>query len=204
MMNRDAPLRFDPKTNLIPAIVQDARSGRVLMLGYMNRDALERTRETGRVTFFSRSRKMLWEKGETSGNWLELVDILPDCDADALLVRAVPHGPTCHTGDVSCFGELDRPGLGEILADLYELIEERKRERPDGSYTTRLFDGGASAIGRKVAEEALELTLEAVTAGSRADEEAADLFYHTLVLLVAMEVSPEDVAHRLVERRRGR
>jgi phosphoribosyl-ATP pyrophosphohydrolase/phosphoribosyl-AMP cyclohydrolase len=204
MMNRDGELCFDPNTDLIPAIVQDARSGRVLMLGYMNRDALERTRETGRVTFFSRSRKMLWEKGETSGNWLELMEIRPDCDADALLVRAVPHGPTCHTGAVSCFGELDCPDLGQILADLYELIEERKRERPDGSYTTRLFDGGPPAIGRKVAEEALELTLEAVTAGSRADEEAADLFYHTLVLLAALEVSPEDVAQRLVERRRKR
>jgi len=201
-MNYDAELRFDSTTNLIPAVIQDARSGRVLMLGYMNPEALRRTRETRRVTFYSRSRATLWEKGETSGNWLELVEILPDCDADALLVRAAPHGPTCHTGSTSCFGDPQRPALGEVLGELCDLIEERKRERPAGSYTTRLLDGGATAIGRKVTEEALELTLEAVASGERTDEEAADLFYHTLVLLAAMDVPPETVAARLAERRK--
>jgi phosphoribosyl-ATP pyrophosphohydrolase/phosphoribosyl-AMP cyclohydrolase len=196
-----AELHFDAETGLIPAIVQDARSGRILMLGYMNQEALDRTIADSRVTFFSRSRNMLWRKGETSGNWLELRDVRTDCDRDALLIRATAHGPTCHTGAVSCFGEPETPNLGEVLGELFDVIEKRKSLRPPGSYTARLFDGGNSAISRKVAEEAMELALEAVQDGDRAAEETADLLYHTLVLLSALDVSPETVATTLVKRR---
>lgn len=195
-------LRFDPASGLLPAVVQDARSGRVLMLGYMNREALERTRETGRVTFFSRERGRLWAKGETSGNTLELVELRADCDADALLVRAIPHGPTCHTGQTSCFGDTDAPDLGEALGELFRVIEERKKARPEGSYTARLLDEGLPAIGRKVAEEAAELTIEALSGGARPVEEAADLLYHVLVLLAALGRTPEEVARELRARRR--
>jgi phosphoribosyl-ATP pyrophosphohydrolase/phosphoribosyl-AMP cyclohydrolase len=194
-------LRFDPQTGIIPAVVQDARSGRVLMLGYMNREALATTRQTGRVTFYSRSRRALWTKGATSGNWLELVEIRPDCDRDALLVRAVAHGPTCHTGDATCFGAPDRPTLGEVLGELFELVESRKRERPPGSYTTRLFEQGTGRIAQKVAEEAVELALEAAASGDGIAEEAADLLYHVLVLLSHVGVSPETVAATLAARR---
>lgn len=195
-------VRFDPETGLMPAIVQDVRSGRVLMLGYMNAEALSRTEQSGRVTFFSRSRQQLWTKGETSGNWLEPVEVRADCDGDALLVRAIAHGPTCHTGAVSCFGEDRHPQLGEVVAELFEVIQSRRRERPDGSYTASLFQEGPGRIGRKVAEEALELSLELVGEGDRVDEEAADLLYHLLVLLAAAGHTPTDVA-RVLSGRRG-
>lgn len=194
--------RFDSETGLVPAVVQDARSGRVLMLGYMNREALERTRETGRVTFFSRERGRLWTKGETSGNTLECVEVRADCDADALLVRAIPHGPTCHTGQVSCFGEPAAAMLGEVVGDLFRVIEQRKATRPEGSYTARLFEGGVPAIAQKVDEEAAELVAEAVGGGARPVEEASDLLYHVLVLLAALGHTPEDVARELRARRR--
>ncbi len=198
----DTELRFDPATGLIPAVVQDARSGRILMLGYMNRESLALTRETGRISFYSRSRGKLWTKGESSGNWLELVDIQPDCDGDALLVRATAHGPTCHTGRISCFGEPEPPTLGEVVGDLSALIEERKRQRPEGSYTTRLFQEGKSTIARKVAEEAVELALELVEGDDRVPEEAADLLYHILVLLTSAGTSTQEVARVLKNRRR--
>lgn len=194
---------FDEATGLIPAVVQDARSGRVLMLGYMNNQALQHTRASGRVTFFSRSRGELWTKGESSGNWLELVELRTDCDGDALLVRAIPHGPTCHTGQTSCFGEPERVALGEVLADLAGVIESRKRERPQGSYTASLFKDGAARIARKVGEEALELGLELVGDGDRIAEEAADLLFHVLVLLAAADRTPESVAEALLRRRSG-
>lgn len=196
-------LKFDPGTGLIPVVVQDARSARVLMVGYMNREAVSRTRDTGALTFFSRSRQELWTKGDTSGHWLELVELRPDCDNDTLLARAYPHGPTCHTGEPSCFGDPRRPTLGEILGDLYTLIEQRNLERPDGSYTTQLFDAGPTRISQKLAEEAVELALEAAGARERVDEEAADLLYHLLVLLAGSGVTPEGVAARLAERRGG-
>ncbi len=197
-----AEARLDSDTGLLPAIVQDARSGRVLMLGYMDREALQATRATGRVTFYSRSRKRLWTKGETSGHWLEAVEVRLDCDADALLVRAVPHGPTCHTGAASCFGEPERATLGEALGELFDVIEERNRVRPKGSYTAGLLEAGVAAVARKVAEEAVELALEAVGGGQRATEEAADLLYHVLVLLLAVGETPEAVAGTLMARRR--
>lgn len=194
--------RFDEATGLIPAIVQDPRSGRVLMLGYMNEEALRLTRTSGRVTFFSRSRGQLWTKGESSGNWLELVELRADCDGDTLLVLAIPHGPTCHTGQVSCFGEPERAALGQVLADLSNVIESRKRERPQGSYTASLFEDGTARIARKVGEEALELGLELVSDGNRIVEEAADLLFHVLVLLAAADRTPDAVAAALLRRRR--
>ncbi len=195
-------LRFDSATGLIPAVVQHARSGRVLMLGYMNEEALEKTRTTGRVTFFSRERQTLWTKGETSGNWLELVEIRPDCDRDALLVRAIAHGPACHTGAASCFGEPERMALGEALGELFDVIEDRARERPEGSYTAQLFEAGTARIAEKVTEEATELAIDAVQSEGRAAEEAADLLHHTLVLLSAVGVTPEQVGAVLLGRRR--
>lgn len=197
-------LVFDPETGLIPAIVQDAASGRVLMLGYMNHESLARTRETGSVTFFSRRRQSLWTKGETSGNWLETVEIRPDCDGDTLLVLAIPHGPTCHTGSISCFGESETITPGIVLDDLARVIEDRKRERPEASYTAELFDAGTSVIARKVAEEALEIALEAATGGARVSDEAADLLYHLIVLLSAHELALEDAARVLRQRHRSR
>ncbi len=195
-------LRFDSATGLVPAVVQHARSGRVLMLGYMNEEALEKTRTTGRVTFFSRERQTLWTKGETSGNWLELVEIRPDCDRDALLVRAIAHGPACHTGAASCFGEPERMALGEVLGELFDVIEDRARELPEGSYTAQLFEAGTARIAEKVTEEATELAIDAVGSEGRAAEEAADLLYHTLVLLSAVGVTPEKVGAVLLGRRR--
>lgn len=196
-------LEFEPGSGLVPAIVQDARSGRVLMLGYMNRAAVARSRETGRVTFYSRSRERLWTKGETSGNWLELIELRPDCDRDALLVRAIPHGPTCHTGAPSCFEEPAAPGLGEVLAELARTIDERRKGRPEGSYTVELLDAGPVTVAQKIAEEAVELALELATGGDRTAEEAADLLYHLLVGLTSTGTSPKDVATVLRTRAQG-
>ncbi len=198
----DDPLSFDPQTGLIPTIVQDERSGAVLMLGYMNPEALSQTLASGRVTFFSRRRQQLWTKGETSGNWLELIELRPDCDGDALLVRARPHGPTCHTGRPSCFDAPEHLNLGEVLAELFDVIEERKRRRPQGSYTAGLFEAGRARIAQKVVEEAAELALEAATSGGNVVEEAADLLFHALVLLSAAEVESKQVAAALAARRR--
>ena len=200
---QEADLRFDEATGLLPTVIQDATSGRVLMLGYMNREALESTRESGRVTFFSRKRQALWTKGETSGNWLEPVEIHPDCDGDALLIRAIAHGPTCHTGETSCFGRPDNPNPGEIIAELVDVIEARRADLPDGSYTAQLFRDGAARVSQKVAEEAVELALEAATGGDRVADEAADLLYHVLVLLRATAVTPSQVARELARRRGG-
>ena len=197
-----ADLRFDPTTGLLPAVVQDARSGRVLMLGYMNREALERTRASGLVTFYSRTRNRLWTKGETSGHTLRCLEVLADCDGDALLVRAIPAGPACHTGRASCFEEPARWTLGEVLGELADTIERRKAERPAGSYTARLLDAGLREVAKKVAEEAAETAVEAVSGGERLPEEAADLLYHLLVLLSARDRTPEDVAAVLRSRRR--
>jgi phosphoribosyl-ATP pyrophosphohydrolase/phosphoribosyl-AMP cyclohydrolase len=201
-----ASVRFDEDTGLVPAVVQDASDGVVLMVGYMNDESLARTLETGKVTFWSRSRARLWEKGETSGNTLRLQMLGTDCDGDALLVTATAEGPTCHTGDRSCFG-VGRPDgagggeLGVILADLTGVIEQRARERPDGSYTTALLDSGIGRVAQKVAEEAVETALAAVAEPERIPDESADLLYHLLVLWEASGVSATEVAARLSERR---
>jgi len=192
-------LAWDKQHGLLPAIVQDAATLRVLMLGYMDRQALQATLDTGRVTFFSRSRQAQWTKGETSGNTLELVSIGADCDGDTLLLQARPQGPTCHLGRTSCFA--DAPG--DPLAELDALIAARERERPDGSYTTRLLEGGLPRIAQKVGEEGVEVALAAVTGDQAAlTGEAADLLYHLLVLLRARGLSLADIARTLALRAR--
>lgn len=185
---------------LLPAVVQHALTGEVLMLGYMNAAALAATQESGHVTFFSRSKQRLWTKGESSGHVLALQSIRVDCDADTLLIGALPHGPTCHTGTSSCFGDAVRPPLG-FLAELDALVAQRHAERPAGSYTTRLFDGGVRRIAQKVGEEGVETALAGVAQGD--DEllgEAADLVFHLAVLLRARGRSLGDVAALLAAR----
>ncbi|WP_256645099.1 bifunctional phosphoribosyl-AMP cyclohydrolase/phosphoribosyl-ATP diphosphatase HisIE [Thermomonas paludicola] len=192
-------LAWDKQGGLLPAIVQDATSLRVLMLGYMNRDALAATLDSGRVTFFSRSRNAQWVKGETSGHVLELEAIDVDCDADTLLVSARPHGPTCHLQRSSCFPAASGDGLAELDA----LIATRERERPQGSYTTRLFESGIRRMAQKVGEEGVETALAAVAQDDDALlGEAADLLYHLLVLLRARGLSLAD-ARRMLAARRG-
>lgn len=196
----DESLDWHKGDGLIPAIVQDARSGKVLMLGYMSPESLDKTRETKRVTFFSRSRKQLWTKGETSGHTLELIDIAIDCDRDTFLIQAVPHGPTCHTGSTSCFGEPYWPSVG-FLAELQALIERRKHASPDSSYTARLLDQGIKRCAQKVGEEGVEVALAAV-ANDRKElvDESADLVYHLLVLLAANDLALDDVLKTLRSR----
>ncbi|HSH27643.1 MAG TPA: bifunctional phosphoribosyl-AMP cyclohydrolase/phosphoribosyl-ATP diphosphatase HisIE [Wenzhouxiangella sp.] len=187
---------------LLPAIVQDADDGRVLMLGYMNAEALEATRQSGRVTFFSRSKQRLWTKGETSGHHLELVDLLPDCDRDTLLVLARPAGPACHTGADTCFGDTHIPRVG-FLASLERTIAERAGADPKESYTARLLAEGSQRCAQKVGEEGVEVAL-AASAGER-DElaaEAADLLYHLLVCLRSADTDLESVANILIRRHR--
>jgi phosphoribosyl-ATP pyrophosphohydrolase/phosphoribosyl-AMP cyclohydrolase len=200
------PVRFEKGTGLVPAVVQDVSDGAVLMVGYMNDESLARTLQTGRVTFWSRSRERLWEKGETSGNTLVVQTIATDCDGDALLVTVTAAGPTCHTGERSCFGlsgvsRSGTPDLGPVLAELGEVIADRDRTRPDGSYTTDLFESGLGRVAQKVAEEAVETALAAVSEPERVPDESADLLYHLLVLWRAGGIEPREVAARLAERR---
>lgn len=191
---------FDKMNGLVPAIVQDADTRNVLMLGYMNREAYERTLALRRVTFFSRTRGRLWTKGEESGHYLELVDIKNDCDNDTLLVRVHPHGPTCHTGTDTCWGEKNEAGL-QFLAELQNFIEQRHREMPEGSYTTSLFRDGLNRMAQKVGEEALEAVIEAVHGtDERLIYECSDLFYHLIVLLTAKGLRIEQIATELEER----
>lgn len=182
---------------LLPAIVQDARNGTVLMLGYMNAEALAQTRQTGKVTFYSRSKQRLWTKGETTGNFLVLNSLYADCDADSILVLASPQGSTCHTGSTSCFGEAAAPTLS-FLGQLDALVTKRERARPSGSYITKLFESGLRRIAQKVGEEGVETVLAATT-GDDAEllDEAADLLFHLIVLLRARSKSLSDVVDRL-------
>jgi phosphoribosyl-ATP pyrophosphohydrolase/phosphoribosyl-AMP cyclohydrolase len=192
-------LAWDKQGGLLPAIVQDAAGGRVLMLGYMDREALAATLATRRVTFYSRSRQRLWTKGESSGNTLELASVEPDCDGDALLVQARPNGPTCHLGRASCFA--DAPA--DFLRELDALVEERERLRPQGSYTTRLFESGVKRIAQKVGEEGVETSLAAVAEDDAALlGESADLIYHLVVLLRARGLSIADALEVLAARHR--
>lgn len=189
---------------LLPAIVQHWLSGEVLMLGYMNAEALAETQRSGHVTFYSRSKQRLWTKGEVSGHVLDLKSIRIDCDADTLLIQADPHGPTCHEGTSSCFGNGDdvRPPLG-FLAELDALVAQRHADRPEGSYTTKLFDGGIRRIAQKVGEEGVETALAAVAQGDQELlGEAADLLFHLTVALRARGLSLADVAKVLVARHR--
>lgn len=190
---------------LLPAIVQHWLSGEVLMLGYMNAEALAQTQASGHVTFYSRSKQRLWTKGESSGHVLALKSVRIDCDADTLLIQAAPHGPTCHLGTSSCFGDSAevRPPLG-FLAELDTLVAQRHAERPEGSYTTKLFDGGIRRMAQKVGEEGVETALAAVAQG---DEEllgeAADLLFHLTVALRARGLSLTDVVGVLAGRHRA-
>lgn len=185
---------------LVPVIVQDATTLKVLMLGYMNAEALAKSQEEGRVTFFSRTGQCLWTKGETSGNYLYIKDIFVDCDADTLLIKADPVGPTCHRGTTSCFDTSDDEGFVRALS---KVIGERRREMPEGSYTTKLFIKGPSDIAKKVGEEATECVIEAVTGNrDRFVYEASDVLYHLLVLMESMDVSLSDIEHELSLRHR--
>ena len=194
-------LDFEKTNGLLPAIVQDP-GGAVLMLGYMNREALLETFARGRVVFFSRSRRRLWEKGETSGNTLDLVSVRPDCDADALLVTARARGPVCHLGTATCFGEQAPPAARlRFLGELESVIAQRIADRPEGSYTARLYARGVKRMAQKVGEEGLEVALAAV---AETDEkligESADLIYHLLLLLKSRGLSLERVAVELASR----
>ena len=189
---------FDLSKNadgLLPVIVQDNTTLKVLMLGYMNREAFDKTVAEGKVTFWSRSRECLWTKGETSGNFLHVVEMFPDCDADTLLVRARPDGPTCHRGTPSCWDTPDQEGF---VRSLSALIQGRHQALPEGSYTTKLFLKGPKAIGKKVVEEAGEAVIEAVDGNrDRFIYEASDLVYHLLVLMESMDVSLSDLEKEL-------
>ena len=202
-------IKLDDK-GLVPAIVQDAGTGRVLTLAYMNEESLERTRASGQVWFYSRSRRELWHKGETSGNYLNVRSISVDCDGDALLIKADPTGPACHTGETSCFFQelppeppaFERPP-GNVLAELFEVIEQRKRDRPKGSYVAKLLKKGPSKIGKKVVEEAGETVIAALEEGrERTVSEVADLWFHSMVLLASVDATPEQVLEELRSRQK--
>ena len=192
---------FEKSGGLVPAIIQDATTNNVLMLGYMNEEAYKRTVATGKVTFWSRSRKTLWTKGETSGNYLNLVSISVDCDNDTLLVKVHPEGPVCHKGTDTCWSEENNFNTLLFLSELQDFIEKRHEEMPEGSYTTSLFKDGLNRMAQKVGEEALEAVIEAVNGtDDRLVYEASDMFYHLIVLLTAKGLRIEDVARELLER----
>ncbi len=195
-------VNWDEK-GLAPAIVQDASTGTVLMLGWMDAAALAETERTGDVHFHSRSRGKLWRKGETSGNSLHVVGIAADCDGDALLVRAHPRGPVCHTGSATCWGDDPAPTLARTLTELAALVADRKRDLPQGSYTTTLFRSGRGAIAQKVGEEGLEVALAAVSeTRERAVSEITDLLYMLLVLAVDLDLGPDELSASLAEKKR--
>ncbi len=184
--------------SLIPAIIQDYTTLKVLMLGYMNREALEKTMDDKKVTFYSRSRERLWTKGESSGNFLFAREILKDCDNDTILIKAEAVGPTCHTGSNSCFNSSDDEGF---IRKLQRVIERRKIERPQGSYTVELFDKGVNNIAQKVGEEAVETVIEAIDGNDeRLIYEASDLIYHLLVLLACKNMNISDLEKELYKR----
>ena len=192
---------FDKCGGLVPAIVQDATTRQVLMLGYMNPEAWEKTQQLGRVTFYSRTRRRLWTKGEESGHYLEVVDAKLDCDRDTLLIQAHPHGPTCHTGTDTCWGEENRANPLLFLTELQDFINKRREEMPEGSYTTSLFRDGINRMAQKVGEEALEAVIEAVNGtDDRLLYEASDMFYHLIVLLASKGLRIEQVAEELATR----
>jgi phosphoribosyl-AMP cyclohydrolase / phosphoribosyl-ATP pyrophosphohydrolase len=193
-------LNFDKSGGILPAIIQDIRTKRVLMLGFMNEEALKKSESSGVVTLYSRTKKRLWTKGEENGHYLDIKEIIEDCDKDAVLIKVVPRGPVCHTGKDSCFNEKDEEGVS-FLEVLQDLIEKRKLEMPENSYTTELFKSGINKIAQKVGEEAVELIIESK---DNNDElflnEAADLLYHLLVLFTLKNYRIEDVAKVLKAR----
>lgn len=192
---------FKKMNGLVPAIVQDEQTKTVLMLGYMNEEAYRKTVETGKVTFWSRSRNTLWTKGETSGNYLNLKDIKVDCDNDTLLIKAIPEGPTCHKGTDTCWGETNEKNPILFLSELQDFINKRHEEMPEGSYTTSLFKEGLNRMAQKVGEEALELVIEACNGtNDRLIYEGSDMLYHLIVLLTSKGLRIEDMAAELAER----
>jgi phosphoribosyl-AMP cyclohydrolase / phosphoribosyl-ATP pyrophosphohydrolase len=202
---------FDKSNGLVPVIVQDASTLQVLMLAYMNNEAFQETLSTGKVTFFSRSRNALWIKGETSGNYFHLVDWFVDCDSDTLLVTVSPAGPACHRNTVTCFDEMEQdqvtashtpPSASEVqfLSRLQDLLDTRKVERPEGSYTTRLFDKGLDKIAQKVGEEAVETVIAAKNDNDELRYEASDLLFHLMVLLTEKGMRIEDLSRELASR----
>lgn len=192
---------FDKMGGLVPAIVQDADTRKVLMLGFMNQEALQKTLETRRVTFWSRTRQTLWTKGETSGHYLDLVSLKADCDRDTLLIEAHPNGPVCHTGTDTCWGEKNEGNPLLFLTELQDFIEKRHEEMPEGSYTTSLFKDGLNRMAQKVGEEALEAVIEATNGtNERLIYEAADMTYHLIVLLTSKGLRIEDIARELETR----
>ncbi|MFP4289347.1 MAG: bifunctional phosphoribosyl-AMP cyclohydrolase/phosphoribosyl-ATP diphosphatase HisIE [Bacteroidales bacterium] len=193
-------LDFSKLNGLIPAIIQEPVGGKVLMTGFMNEEALRITKETGKVTFYSRTRQTIWTKGETSGNFLFVKEIFEDCDQDTLLVYAEPSGVVCHTGDPTCFHEDHGPQL-DFIRHLQQLIHDRKGQSPESSYTARLFEKGTARIAQKVGEEAVETVIEAMKGDNeKMKEEAADLIYHLLVLLSEKNMDFKDVVEVLKNR----
>ena len=196
-------LDFEKMGGLIPAIVQDNNTNKVLMLGFMNEEALEQTLSSGKVTFFSRTKNRLWMKGETSGNTLSGVSITPDCDNDTLLIKAIPAGPVCHLGTDTCFGEKNEEDI-MFLKYLQNFIERRRHEMPEGSSTTTLFQKGINRMAQKVGEEAVETVIEATNGTEdRLIYEASDLIYHLIVLLTSKGLRIDDLARELKKRHKG-
>ena len=196
-------LDFEKMGGLIPAVVQDNNTNKVLMLGFMNEEALEQTLSSGKVTFFSRTKNRLWMKGETSGNTLSVVSITPDCDNDTLLIKAIPAGPVCHLGTDTCFGEKNEEDI-MFLKYLQNFIERRRQEMPEGSYTTTLFQKGINRMAQKVGEEAVETVIEATNGTEdRLIYEASDLIYHLIVLLTSKGLRIDDLARELKKRHKG-
>lgn len=193
-------LDFDKMDGLVPAIIQDARTKNVLMLGFMNKEAYEKTLELKRVTFYSRTRHCLWTKGEQSGHFLDVVSIESDCDNDTLLIKAIPNGPVCHTGSATCFSDHNEYGV-EFFTYLQDFIAKRYKDMPEGSYTTSLFNSGINRMAQKVGEEAVETVIEATNGTEgRMMYEAADLLYHLIVLLTAKGRRIEELAEALCQR----
>ena len=195
-------LDFEKNNGLIPAVIQDNTTGAVLMLGYMNKESIHKTLKTGKVTFFSRSRNALWTKGETSGNYLHLISLYPDCDRDTILIKARPDGPTCHTGNTSCFGPTSIRQVTSIdfLLKLQDLLDDRKKQMPEGSYTTKLFSKGVDKIAQKVGEEAVETVIAAKNNTDELVYEASDLLFHLMVLLTEKGMRLEDLVQELEKR----
>ena len=195
-------LDFDKMGGLIPAIIQDNMTNKVLMLGFMNEEAYQKTLETNKVVFYSRTKQRLWMKGETSGNTLQVVSITPDCDNDTLLIKAIPAGPVCHTGSGTCFGEKNEEDI-MFLKYLQNFIERRRMEMPEGSYTTSLFQKGINRMAQKVGEEAVETIIEATNGSEeRLVYEGSDLLYDLIVLLTSKGLRIEDLAKELKKRHR--
>lgn len=191
---------FDKMDGLVPAIIQDSYTQKVLMLGFMNKEAYEKTLTTGKITFYSRTKQRLWTKGETSGNFLEVVSIKSDCDNDTLLIQAHPTGPVCHTGTDTCWGEKNEQDI-MFLKELQDFIDKRHEEMPEHSYTTSLFRSGVNKMAQKVGEEAVETIIEACNGtDERLIYEGADLLYHLIVLLTSKGYRIEDLARELKER----